>query len=217
MTDFKVRKNPALPAIPSESDLQNFDRIIKWRRGHLSVLQKLHSDVYKDITNSANDTANDIANLANDTANSLAAIVQGSQYTWFLNEFANSPYTVGTWTFVQNSNQMFNGYVRNTSAANNDMLTQSLSFSAGWYFVSIIGVRTANSGRFVIMDQDDNVWRTFDMYNSTTQYNYAANSIHILPANEAGALNIFFKIVGKNASSTGYNAHISMVNIQRLI
>lgn len=49
MPDYKVKRTPLLPPIPKEDEWQKFDRIERWRRSHLTVVEQLHEDAHDDI------------------------------------------------------------------------------------------------------------------------------------------------------------------------
>jgi len=71
MANLKTKRTPALPNIPTEDELKDYDRVVKWRRGHLTVLKQLHEDVYDDLVTIG---ASNVANHNPVTVNSTSSI-----------------------------------------------------------------------------------------------------------------------------------------------
>jgi len=218
MTDYKVRKNPALPAIPSESDWQDFDRIIKWRRGHLTVLQQLHSDTYDDVhtlENATANNANDIANNANDISNNANAIANVAIYQdVILYPWEMSNYGASNWAAVVSANQFFNGYYHNVTANNFDALYRTQYLRAGTYLWGVFGITTANSG-IASLQIDATTYAAIDMYTSSTGYNYFASNSSVV-VGSSGTHALYVKVNSKNASSSGYKLYITYSHLRRV-
>ena len=51
MVTLKTKRTPILPIIPDEDAWKDYEDVLAWRKGHLTVLQQLHADVCDDLTN----------------------------------------------------------------------------------------------------------------------------------------------------------------------
>jgi len=189
MTDYKVKRTPLLPPIPREEEFEKFDRLQQWRRGHLSVMEQLHRDIYDDVQSLANSVANII------TKNDVMGYV--SIFPWF-SPAAN----VGAWSAIGDANQYLGTYCRNTSSNNFDLIEFSMSLKEGTYQVDFHGIKGANSGIVYVILSQIPVGNAIDLYAAATTYNFSVNMSVTVPA--SGNTTVGLKVQGKNASSNDY-------------
>ena len=209
MTDLKTQRNPLLPAIPTKEEWDKFPRIEQWRRSQLTVIEGLHASVYDDLSNVANDAANANANvalLASNVANlrPCPMIV----FPWA------STNQVGTWAATMDANQIMGVYYKNTSNANDDYLRWWVTLAAGGYWFDLLGVKTANGGRFqVYWNGSAANAAVFDLYAASTTYNH---NVQWQMSISNGGMGVFdIRVVGKNASSSGYYLNVTQVGFRR--
>jgi len=122
----------------------------------------------------------------------------------------------GTWAVATgsflNSHLIYNT-TGNVIGGVNDELFFNQSLSGGIYNIIISAYRTTNAGTFQTLIDGVPYGDVFDTYNATGNmlFTNTIRNIHI----EAGAHNISFRVVGKNASSTAYYFYFQQLIIQK--
>lgn len=109
--------------------------------------------------------------------------------------------TVGTWVVAGGASPV----ISNTSAAQNDTATWTLSLVAGTYDFRIIGVSAANGGQVQFALDGTNIGSVVDLFNTTsaliTGVSVSAKGAHTLKAT----------VSAKNVSSSGYLATLVQI------
>ena len=47
--ELKTDRNPILPSLPTEEEKDDFDRIVRFRKGQLSILRDIIENIYDDL------------------------------------------------------------------------------------------------------------------------------------------------------------------------
>lgn len=223
MTEFKTKRDPLLPHVPTKEEWQKFDRIEQWRRNNHVVMRQLHSDVYADLNTLSNETAN-LADSIHDavTVSDTASVnmtLSGQQISAVAN--IGSHVTIfpwemsavnGTWDVQINANQYFNGFWYNTSNTNNDTISIANLFLNSGSFRWTILTRTGPE-RGILQLLIDGVGASIvDLYSGSYVYNVALSNVASITI---GVRSIGLKVYGRNGASNGYITPFSYLNLQR--
>jgi len=117
-----------------------------------------------------------------------------------------SSITAGTWTLYVNSSQLGNGYIYNSSAANNDQINFLVSFEAGTWSCGIIYLKFSYCGILDLLIDGVSVG-TSDAYAAVVTWTQRLIFTGLVITE--GIHTVSIKVTGKNVSSTGYVLDLS--------
>jgi len=82
MVDWKTQRSPLLPAIPTESEMNEFARLVKWRRSMLDVISLFAANVYDDIRGCMSIEVTDSATINHTVTNQVLSslVIPGNIY-----------------------------------------------------------------------------------------------------------------------------------------
>lgn len=114
--------------------------------------------------------------------------------------------------WLSNSAQVLGGSTRQNASAVNDEWTNQFFLAAGTYTFYIIGIRQAGGGSLDLW-VDETSWAQLDFYAAATGTNFVFSGSITIATD--GIHKLRGKVVGKNPSSSGYVANISVMYFKK--
>jgi len=138
--------------------------------------------------------------------------VVGEGHIFILPAFYNT-IPQGAWYFLVNTSYWLEGSFRNSSSNDGDSLTYKLYLDAGTYTLGLL-TNTGSAKPIVDIDIDAVEVASFDLYSSPAGMNTILKQTGIVIAS-AGLKTLTYRIDGKNASSSNYNAKWQAIALWR--
>lgn len=121
---------------------------------------------------------------------------------------------VGTWTTFASSSALLNGWLFNSTAAQNDRIGWNFNLAKGTWEIGIIFVGNTDAGIITVLLDGAAVGSTIDTYRSAVSYNLQS-AISIGAVAASGKHLIALKMASKNASATAYKLNLLMIRMRR--
>lgn len=122
----------------------------------------------------------------------------------------------GTWTYDIDATyqaNFLNGYVYNSTVAQNDEITFQCPMEAGTWTIEAMNLRASNNG-IMTFSIDGSSVGTIDTYSAVTSKN-AVGSIAGITVATTGMKTLSLKIATKNGSSSGYRINLQFICLTR--